>query len=261
MKPVCFAMLFAFLALLGAGCPHERKTLVEETLDPSYVTAKQRMREGNPDKAIVLFEKVIHKRPSAPESHLELGAIFIHHKKDPIRAIYHLQQYLEQKPDSREAPMVEDMILSAKRLYASQLPGNPFRNALDQADLLDTIDRLEKDNRRLATENNTLKGQLAILTATQNPQPAQSAQTTAPTAAPNTQPERVASQQPSSGSQPPRAAPTTRSYTVEKGDTLYRISMRFYGRPDRVQAIFEKNRSLLKDINDLKPGQVIQLPE
>jgi len=260
MKSACLAMLFAFLALLGAGCPHERKTLVEETLDPSYVTAKQRLREGSPDKAIVLFEKVIHKRPTAPESQLELGAIFLHHKKDPIRAIYHLQQYLEQKPDSREAPMVEDMILSAKRLYASQLPGNPFRKALDQAELLDTIDRLEKENRRLASDNNTLKGQLAILSATQTPQPTQPTQTVAPAVQPRVQPARVAAQTPSPATQPsPPAA--ARSYTVEKGDTLYRISMRFYGRPDKIQAIFEANRSVLKDINDLKPGQVINLPQ
>jgi len=37
--------------------------------------------------------------------------------------------------------------------------------------------------------------------------------------------------------------------------------MRFYGRPDKIQAIFEANRSVLKDINDLKPGQVINLPQ
>ena len=51
-------------------------------------------------------------------------------------------------------------------------------------------------------------------------------------------------------------------YRVQPGDSLYSIAKRLYGRGDRSTRIFEANKQTLgDDMNALKPGQVLTLPE
>lgn len=50
------------------------------------------------------------------------------------------------------------------------------------------------------------------------------------------------------------------SYTVEKGDTLSRISKQFYGKAGKWNAIFEANRDQLDDPDKIQPGQVLKIP-
>jgi nucleoid-associated protein YgaU len=50
--------------------------------------------------------------------------------------------------------------------------------------------------------------------------------------------------------------------TVEKGDTLSKISARVYnGDPNKYQKIFDANKPMLKDVNKIYPGQVLRIPE
>ncbi|WP_411684059.1 peptidoglycan-binding protein LysM [Acinetobacter indicus] len=49
-------------------------------------------------------------------------------------------------------------------------------------------------------------------------------------------------------------------YTVKSGDTLSKISKEFYGDANQYNKIFEANRPLLKDADDIFPGQVLRIP-
>jgi len=49
-------------------------------------------------------------------------------------------------------------------------------------------------------------------------------------------------------------------YTVEKGDTLQKISKKFYGTTKKWNKIFEANKDKLKASNKIYPGQVIDVP-
>ena len=51
-----------------------------------------------------------------------------------------------------------------------------------------------------------------------------------------------------------------RTYTVQAGDTLSKISKQFYGDANRYMTIFEANRDILKDPNLIKVGQVLKVP-
>jgi nucleoid-associated protein YgaU len=51
-----------------------------------------------------------------------------------------------------------------------------------------------------------------------------------------------------------------RSVTVEKGDTLSKISKEAYGKSKFWKQIFEANRDVLKDPDKIFPGQVLKLP-
>ena len=49
-------------------------------------------------------------------------------------------------------------------------------------------------------------------------------------------------------------------YTVKSGDNLSKISKKFYGDANQYNKIFEANRRLLKNADDIFPGQVLRIP-
>ncbi len=54
--------------------------------------------------------------------------------------------------------------------------------------------------------------------------------------------------------------PESQFYTVKSGDNLSKISKQYYGDPNHYNKIFEANRPLLKDADDIFPGQVLRIP-
>lgn len=49
-------------------------------------------------------------------------------------------------------------------------------------------------------------------------------------------------------------------YTVQKNDTLQRISQKFYGTTRKWQIIYEENKSVIKNPDKVYPGMKIQIP-
>jgi nucleoid-associated protein YgaU len=64
----------------------------------------------------------------------------------------------------------------------------------------------------------------------------------------------------SESTQPASATPGIRYYTVESGDTLYKIARRFYGAGKYWEAVYNANRSLINDARELKLGWKLELP-
>jgi nucleoid-associated protein YgaU len=59
---------------------------------------------------------------------------------------------------------------------------------------------------------------------------------------------------------PAAPTPAVKTYTVQSGDNLSRISKQFYGDPNKYLKIFEANKDQLKDPDTIKPGQVLKIP-
>ncbi|MBS0189360.1 MAG: LysM peptidoglycan-binding domain-containing protein [Planctomycetes bacterium] len=55
-------------------------------------------------------------------------------------------------------------------------------------------------------------------------------------------------------------APAARTHTVAKGETLTAISQKYYGTIKRIDLILSANKAVLARPEDLKPGQVLQIP-
>ena len=51
-----------------------------------------------------------------------------------------------------------------------------------------------------------------------------------------------------------------RTYKVQPGDTLSKISQQFFGDPNKYMRIFEANRDRLKDPNKIQVGQELKIP-
>ena len=51
-----------------------------------------------------------------------------------------------------------------------------------------------------------------------------------------------------------------RTYTVQSGDTLSKISKQFYGDANQYMKIFNANKDKLSDPDEIRPGQVLSIP-
>jgi nucleoid-associated protein YgaU len=59
---------------------------------------------------------------------------------------------------------------------------------------------------------------------------------------------------------PAETAEAERSYTVQSGDSLWKIAEELYGSGAKYQHIFEANRDILDDPDRIMPGQVLKIP-
>jgi nucleoid-associated protein YgaU len=57
-----------------------------------------------------------------------------------------------------------------------------------------------------------------------------------------------------------QAAPEATFYEVKAGDTLSKISKQFYGDANKYNQIFEANKPMLKDADEIYPGQRLRIP-
>lgn len=76
--------------------------------------------------------------------------------------------------------------------------------------------------------------------------------------------DEVAGQEIASESQPTageEAAVAGKTYTVQSGDTLWKIAEQHYGNGARYMEIFEANGDLLDNPDRIFPGQVLKIPD
>lgn len=241
----------AFFLAFQAGCSQANLTAGTEEDERAFRRAQSFLREGRNNEALNAYLEVIDTRRDAPESHFEAGRLYLDHLANPIRAIYHFERYLELKPKGDKAIFVTQLIETAMKEFARKLPGQPTIGDPDRIDLLGRIDQLESENRSLRRQ-----------VATQG-QPSQTAPLDALTTAGNTPgtaaPATRTTAQPAVQTQNNPPIPP-RSYVVESGDTLSKISLKVYGNPNRWNEIFQANRDKMSNAHSLKVGMTLNIP-
>ncbi len=260
-------VLLAALLLLPGGCGfYETGETVAEEQERAFQRGKQLLREGRREDALRAFLRVIERRAGdAPESHFEAGDLYLNHFEEPVEAIYHFRRYLDQKPNSPQAELVRGQINLAMKEFARTFPAEPLQYTMERLDLTATIEDLREENRRLRRELADLREereslrtdllearQRAEAASRRSPEPREPVARQSPSSrTPETSPSR--DEESSAGTR-------TRSYTVEPGDTLYRISTRVYGTGTRWEEIFEANRDVLADPNSVRAGMTLEIP-
>lgn len=246
----------AFLFFMGA-CSPKNVEVVSETDEKQYQLAQSYKSQGRIEEALSAFLRVIDARRDAPESHLEAGYIYLRTMRDPVRAIYHFERYLQFKPQSPQAAQVRQLVETAQKEFARQLPAQPYEGELDRIDLMELVKSLKQENDSLkrelvAAESRVSQLENVLGQARRMPQPTTSA------ASSPVQP--VPSARPAAANSPPDPENVPRTYTVQSGDTLTGISRRFYGTPSRWMDIYQANRDRLASESALRVGQEIRIP-
>lgn len=273
-------------ALAGAGCgPAETSVLTAEVDDPAYREGQQLEKQGRPQEALSNYLKVIVRRgESSPDSHLQAGLIYRQHIKDPISAIHHFRKYLEQQPNSRQAPLVRQQIEGAKREFGRTLPNQPLDSREVRIEGGDQRDRLERENEQLRSELAVLRsgglsgsfsaGSRPVAGEAQEPALAlvAEAESSRISLAPiqSRDGEAVVATPPAPEIANVRAKPTPpaggagRRHSVAPKDSLFGIAKRYYGTATnaRVQGIIDANRDVLPAgaATPLKEGMALKIP-
>ena len=63
-----------------------------------------------------------------------------------------------------------------------------------------------------------------------------------------------------SSSTPPTPEPEEQTYTIAAGDSLSKIAKHFYGEAHKWRQIFDANRDILDDPDEIQPGQTLKIP-
>jgi len=247
----------ALLVLMSACSPNSVE-VVSETDEKQYQLAQEYKSQGRVEEALSAFISVIDVRRVAPESHLEAGYIYLRTMKDPVRAIYHFDRYLQFKPQSAEAAQVRQLIETAQKEFARQLPAHPYQGELDRIDLMDLVKNLKQENESLkrdlvAAEKRVSQLENVLGQARRIPEPQ-----IGRTATTQQQPARTPATP--TVTRPPDPQDVPRTYTVQSGDSLTSISRRFYGTPSRWIDVYQANRDRLANENALRVGQEIRIP-
>ncbi|MGC6455527.1 MAG: LysM peptidoglycan-binding domain-containing protein [Coraliomargaritaceae bacterium] len=236
-----------FCILFFVSCSPVQTELLSETDEKQYQRGKLFLRNGRTEDALNAFLGVIDSRRDAPESHFEAGYIFLREMRDPVRAYYHFSRYLELFPQSDRAREVSQLMETAQKEFARQLPAQPFEGQLDRVDLMELIKNLREENDSLkqdlmAAESRVQQFEGMMGQARRVP-PAEISSTIAPLPEAST-----------SGTSTPQ------TYTVQSGDTLNGISRKVYGTTSRWVDIFQANRDRMSSENALRVGQELRIP-
>jgi LysM repeat protein len=261
MKPLFLKILLLVLCIGHfSGCGPGGVEILSETDEKQYQLAQDYKSQGRTEDALSAFHRVIDARRDSPESHLEAGYIYLRDLKDPVRAIYHFDRYLQYKPQSPQAPQVRQLVETAQKEFARQLPAQPYQGGLDRIDLMELVKNLKHENESLKRELTTAQGQVQQLKnvvgqARRLPQVQSQGEGASASALGLMTPasSAVIAAVPSSQNVP-------RKHTVQSGDTLSTISKRYYGTPSRWIDIYQANRDRLRSENALKVGQEIRIP-
>lgn len=256
-----FALSTVVYILSAGGCDIGQDEVVKEINEPHFLRGQEELRRGNSMEAMSAFMKVTEKRKDAPESHFELGRIYLDKLNDPFAAIYHFRKFLEYKPNSKESDIVRQMIETAKKKILADMPESPFENNIRRMELEELLKKVQNENLELKQKLSAAAATIDRLESTQRVSVAQAPQrATSPSAQ---SPARASARQSSNSTannpiEVKRDTPST--YLVKTGDTLSSISRKVYGTPNKWREIYGANRDRMATPESLKPGQVLRIP-
>ena len=162
-----FALSAVVYILSAGGCDIGQNDVVKEINEPHFLRGQEELRRGNTMEAMSAFMKVTEKRKDAPESHFELGRIYLDKLNDPFAAIYHFRKFLEYKPNSKESDIVRQMIETAKKKVLADMPESPFENNIRRMELEDLLKKVQRENLELKQKLNAAAATIDRLESTQ----------------------------------------------------------------------------------------------
>ncbi len=190
------------------------------------VAADKKMAAGDFRGAIALYEAGLDGTAKTAEVHYKLALIYDDKIKDPLDALHHMQRYLELAPAGPHARDAKAYKKEGETKLLTQLAkGSPVT---------------QQEAVRLKNDNQLLREQIAALRA----------QKAVPAATMNTKGEPVQKAIP----------PGSRTHTVQSGETLSTIALKYYRNKARWKDIQDANFNSLEGTVKIRPGMTLIIP-
>jgi LysM repeat protein len=273
-------ILAALLSLAGCNLANSQDAPYDDSRNPHYKQAQQDLDNNKPADAVAEYEAALGENPKLAGAQYQLGILYGEKLQDPVSSIFYFKRFLELAPNSPDAANARRMIDKESQAFAAGLPNLPAQNG-------DELAKLQADNAALQKEADDAAHTIAQLQAalaqagihhrdtTANPPDAGAVvDNNAPTAtAPSSTnaapagPLRAlpldATNANATAAAPgsPEAGPG-RTYTVVKGDSLWKIAHKMYPGDTKngVDKIQEANKDAIGN-KPLKIGQVLIIPQ
>ncbi|MBN1557066.1 MAG: LysM peptidoglycan-binding domain-containing protein, partial [Lentisphaerae bacterium] len=237
---------------------------------------------------IDLLERVLHGDPDNARAHLDLAILLHDQRRDFVGAIYHYRRYVELRPGTEKAEMIQHRIRVAEQLFGAKLLAGREEEAAEQAAayrrrkeaeaaeeagidpeelarrqdeaaaLSEQAERYKRVIDRTTAEFEKREEELAVENAALKNKVEKLELLVARVRAERDAAREAAAesgQRPAGGFQS-----VVRTYRVKRGDTLSRIAAELYGDAQQWRRIYNANEEILGGENRLRVGQVLVIP-
>jgi len=220
-SPMRARLIAALPLLIIAGC--------DRMITPRHVQqlkdADAKAVSGDFARAISLYESALEDRPSDAEVHYKLGLLYDDKINDPLNAIHHFKRYLAIAPGGPHAADVKNFVKRDELSLLTSLSGDAVMSRAEAT-------RLRNENLTLRKELDDARGRTHI------------------------PPERTTA----SARDPRNDDTNSRTYVVQRGDTLASISRKFFKTSTRWKQILDANRGVIDNPKKLTTGQTLVIP-
>ncbi len=252
----------------------------DETNDPLFKKAQEALTNRQFENAKNLFQDYLKKNPQSWAAHRHLGGIYYDELNRPEYAIYHFEQCIILDQHHVEAAQLQSWCKEARKIYFEQLRREFAPNdATAKAEMENEIRRMKQTiaDLRMQVRSNAVRNQPVTRgePAPANEPTVGPSETERREAARRRLEARLASNSGGAGASSCNDIPepivdqprnesnitrTAREHTVVAGDTLSKISRRYYSTTQKVNVLIESNPQLRGNANNLRVGMKIKIP-
>lgn len=245
MRQVLFWVALGGVGLGVSGC--------DEIALPSKVSNEERAREalqaGEYPRAVWMYEAMLDGTAKTADVHFNLALIYDDKLKDPVSALHHYRRFTRMAENPARKAEVKAYIDRIELELATRAADGGVITKREGA-------RLKNESLALAEEVTKLKAELAA--ERKKPKAAVAA---AAGAKPKERASQGFSTNPKTAAAERAVGAETRTYSVQKGDTLASIARKFYGNAQRWKDVADANHNALNGTVNLQIGQVLVIPE
>jgi nucleoid-associated protein YgaU len=238
--------IFAILMLGFAGCDKFEMPSAAKT----EAQAREAMQSGDHSRAVQTYEALLDGTPKTAAYHYQLALIYDDKLKDPVSALHHFRRFLRMSEDEARKKEVSEYVKRIELIIATRASDAGIVTKREAA-------RLRNENLKLEETVRELREEITVLKRKPDPASAKASPS-------SKKPERDAqgfSTNPTTRAAEQKVGTETKTYTVQKGDTLASISRRFYNSPQRWKDIADANQNQLQGSVNLKVGQTLIIPK
>jgi LysM repeat protein len=232
------------VSLLLSGCNKKSESIEKQEEKSTFIQqGKAFMENQDYDNAEISFKQAIEDNPLLPSPYFSLATIYQQYKPNPFNAIFYYSHFIEMSSDSEKTEIAKKQIKQVKVGIAKQVLERSGAN------------KIANDLNREKAKNKELYKMVVALE--KEVKAAKEAQTKAPVEG------AVASSEASRTTGSPTATSSGKNqiYTVVAGDTLSKISKKYYGNSSQWDIIYDANRDRMKSASDLRVGQTLVIPQ